>query len=370
MSKHYIIPVFVPHFGCPHDCIFCNQKKITNVSTTITSEEVESTINKYLGYFRPNSFIEVAFYGGSFTAIDMDIQKELLEVPLKYKEKGLINEIRLSTRPDAISKEILDNLAEYKVDTIELGVQSLDESVLMASGRGHGIEDVYHAVDMIKSYRFKLGLQMMVGLPEDELKKSLATAKEFIKLEPDCVRIYPTLVIKDTYLEKLMIKDKYKPLTISEAIDISTIILAIFKLNNINVIRVGLQPTENIQLGKDVVAGPFHPAFRQLVEANIYKLILDYYFESKQIETLGKILEISAHKKIISNIAGQKSHNIKYWIDKYGFKKIKINAKDIELDRIFIKIDNHYRELDLNLLLEDCILDNLSSKNSTQNYRK
>lgn len=339
MSKHYIIPIFVPHLGCPHDCIFCNQRKIASSISDITAKEVKDTIEKHLTYFKKDSFIEVAFYGGSFTAIDIEIQRELLKVPLRYKENKIIDEIRLSTRPDAISHLILKHLKEFNVDTIELGVQSLSDDVLIKSGRGHLSEDVYRAVELIEEYNFKLGLQMMVGLPGDSLEKSLNTANEFIKLKPDCVRIYPTLVIKDTYLEEMTNKNKYYPLSLKEAVDICTPILMKFYIHDLNVIRVGLQPTENIQLGKDVISGPFHPAFKQLVESNIIRIILDQYIQNNKLITEDKILEISSSDKNISNIAGQKSNNISYLKSKYKFKKVKIYSKDEDIDEITINID-------------------------------
>ena len=347
MNKPYIIPIFVPHYGCPHDCIFCNQKKITNVTTTTTSEDVKATIEEYLSYFWRDRVIEVAFYGGSFTAIDIDIQSQLLEVPYQYKEKGIIQQIRLSTRPDAINKEILENLKKYQVDTIELGVQSLDEDVLLASDRGHSVEDVFASVDLIKKYGFNLGLQMMVGLPEDSIEKSISTAKEFIKLSPDIVRIYPTLVIKDTYLAELYQKSEYRSLTVKEAVDICTILLILFYLENINVIRVGLQPTDNIQLGMDVISGPFHPAFRQLVEANIYKVALEAYLVNKEYDTKGKVLTIKVNSFMISSISGQKSSNIKYLKERFGFNKIKIYSVDIGLDKIIVSIDDIIETIDL-----------------------
>lgn len=353
MSKHYIIPIFVPHFGCPHDCIFCNQKKITGLSTNVTQNEVEETILKYLQYFRKDAFVEVAFYGGSFTAIDLKTQSNLLEIPYKYKKEGIINEIRLSTRPDAIDKDILENLKKYKVDTIELGVQSLDDDVLEVSERGHASDVVYYSSQLIRDYGFNLGLQMMVGLPLDSFQKSLYTCHEFIKLRPDCVRIYPTLVIKDTYLEKQYKEGYYTPLDLDEAIDQTSIFLMLFYINNINVIRVGLQPTENIQLGKDVVAGPFHAAFRQLVEGNIIKILLDFYLKDKYFITKNQDLIIEANSNMISMIAGQKSVNIKYWKKQYGFKNIKIYQKNIDKDSISLKIDKYNDNIYLNKLMEE-----------------
>lgn len=352
MNKPYIIPIFVPHYGCPHDCIFCNQKKITNVSTTTKQEDVQATIEEYLSYFWKDREIELAFYGGSFTAIDIDIQSKLLEIPLKYKEEGIINRIRLSTRPDAINREILENLKKYKVDIIELGVQSLDEQVLLASERGHSIEDVYKAVELIKEYGFQLGLQMMVGLPEDTMIKAVKTTKEFIKMAPDLVRIYPTLVIKDTYLAHQYYKNEYKPLTVKEAVDICTILLILFYLENINVIRVGLQATENIQLGMDVVSGPFHPAFRQLVEANIYKLAIDDFLNNLGYDCKGKVLMIQAKGSMISAIAGQKSSNIKGLREKFNFSKVKIYPNGLEDEKLIITVGDKREILDLKAWME------------------
>ncbi len=355
MSKRNIVPVFVPHFGCPHDCVFCNQKKITNFSTNITPNDVDSIILEHLEYFREDSIIEVAFYGGSFTAIDIHTQSQLLEIPFKYKKSGIIDEIRLSTRPDAINVQILDNLNKYKVDTIELGVQSLCDDVLEASERGHSSQEVYDAVKLIKDNGFNLGLQMMIGLPNDTISKSLKTTLEFISLEPECVRIYPTLVIKDTLLEKQFYQGKYMPLSLDQAIEQTTILLMLFYTHNVNVIRVGLQPTDNIQLGKDVVAGPFHPAFRQLVESNIYKVLIDEYLKNNIINYSNEELIFEANKRVISSISGQKSMNINYWIKKYGFKKVRLYEKELDVNNINITIGNICDKIDMNLLMEKYI---------------
>ncbi len=347
----------MPHLGCPHDCIFCNQKKITGLSTNIKKTDVSTIIEEHLATF-PNRDIdiEVAFYGGSFTGIDKDVQRELLSIPYEYKKKGLINGIRLSTRPDYIDMEILQLLKEYSVDTIELGVQSLDEEVLKNSYRGHTVEDVYRASKLIKDYGFNLGLQMMIGLVGDSREKSLFTAKEFVKLKPYCVRIYPTLVIKDTYLEKMYEKGKYTPLSIDETVDIVTDILILFEYHNIDVIRIGLQPTENIQLGKDVVSGPFHPSFRQLVETNIYKLILCNQLNNYKLDAIeNTILSIETNEKNISNIAGQKSSNIDYLQDKFRLKDIKISKSNLSLDIMQITLGEYkktiYRKEEINRLL-------------------
>lgn len=358
-NKHYIIPIFVPHYGCPHDCVFCNQKKITNVSKNISADDVTGIIEEYLGYFNREAFIEVAFYGGSFTAIDIALQKELLEIPYEYRKRGIINSIRVSTRPDAIDLEILDNLKKYGVDTIELGVQSLDENVLLKSERGHSVLDVYRASALIKDQGFNLGLQMMLGLPEDSRESIVFTAKEFIKLNPHCVRIYPTLVIKDTSLEDSLKDGSYKAMDLDEAIDISTDILMLFYLNDINVIRVGLQVTDNIQMGKDVIDGPFHPAFRQLVESNIFREVLDYYFDEKILDLRGKTLSLGSNKRSISNIAGQNSANIKYLKNRYGLKKVKIYEEEVNEDEISIKVEDFYDKIDIKRIMKYYIAKNI-----------
>lgn len=355
MSRHYIIPIFVPHYGCPNDCVFCNQRKITGLSTDLTEEDVEEVILSHLKSFKENSFIEIAFFGGSFTAIEIEIQKKLLNVALKYKKTGKVDEIRLSTRPDAIDDTILSMLEDYQVDTIELGVQSLDDGVLALSHRGHFSSHVYEACQLIKSYNFKLGLQMMIGLPGDTFKKSIKTANEFIRLRPECVRIYPTLVIKNTELAGDYLKGLYNPMSLDEAITLSTTLLIMFKLEGINVIRLGLQPTENIQLGKDVVAGPFHPSIRQLVESKIIRNILDSYFICNEVNTQMKDLTIESHGSNISNIAGQKSSNIKYIKEQYKFKKIKLYTKNINRNIMDISIDGFKHSINMNQALESLI---------------
>ena len=350
--KHHIIPIFVPHVGCPHDCVFCNQKKITGMSTDITSKDVDNTIKSYLQTIpKSNQKLEVAFYGGSFTAIDKDIQRELLGVASEYKKKGLIDRIRLSTRPDCIDLGVLDLLKESSVDIIELGVQSLNQEVLDKSNRGHTKEDVYKAVELIRRYDFTLGLQMMLGLPSDDREKSIYTAGELIKLKPDLVRIYPTLVVKDTYLEKSYENHEYKALSIQEAVTTSSIILMMFELEDINVIRIGLQPTENINSESgEVVAGPFHPSFRQFVESKIYGLILNEFLESNEI--VGQDLKIEINKKEVSNIVGQKSSNVKVIREKYNLRKVSINGIDMPKGYFYIIDDESKHKIDRKIYIE------------------
>ncbi|WP_143314877.1 radical SAM protein [Clostridium sp. HBUAS56017] len=271
MSKnYYIIPIFVPHEGCPHDCVFCNQDRITGVKDKVTADTVYNIVNEYLKTInRENSTVEISFFGGTFTGIKEEKQRELLKVAKEYKDKGLIDKIRMSTRPDYIDDYILSYLKEYDVDIIELGVQSLDDSVLIAAGRGHTAAEVEKASKLIKKYGIVLGHQIMPGLPNDSFEKDIISVKKSIEMKPDICRIYPSLVIKDTPMEIMYNRGEYIPYSLEEAVEICKVLYKLYNDSHINVIRIGLQPTDDISEGKDVVAGPFHPAFRELVEGSI-----------------------------------------------------------------------------------------------------
>lgn len=334
--KKRIIPIFVPHRGCPHDCIFCNQKKITGVSTDVTSEETRNIIEEYLPTIPEDANVEIAFFGGSFTAIDEKTQNELLSVAKEYVDKGLVSDIRMSTRPDCISVDILNRLKKYKASIIELGVQSMDAKVLHDSARGHDIESVINSAKLIKESGINLGLQMMVGLPSDTEEKCIQTAKRFIELDPFCVRIYPTLVVKDTGLEELLNRGEYKPFTLEQSIQIVKKLLVLFYANNINVIRVGLQATEDIQLGRGIVDGPYHPAFRELVEGEMIKDYLHYLVI--QNKTVSQI-EIKTNNKNISKIVGNKKSNKLFFRDEFNIN-MKTTPSDIAQDKFIIVLDN------------------------------
>ena len=199
MKRQYIIPVFVPHLGCPNDCIFCNQKSISGQKKSVTKEETKKIIDNYLKSIKDEDpQIEIAFFGGSFTAIEKEKQEELLQVAYEYIKEGKVESIRISTRPDCIDKETLKRLKKYKVKTIELGVQSANDYILKRANRGHTFEDVKKASRMIRWNGFKLGHQMMVGLPESTRIDEINTAKSLVKLKPKMIRIYPVLVVKNT----------------------------------------------------------------------------------------------------------------------------------------------------------------------------
>lgn len=325
-KRHYIIPIFIPHRGCPHDCVFCNQRKITGLDTEVTENDVINTIENNLSTMKSESTKEIAFFGGSFTGLDISVQNSFLRIAKKYKNLGKIDKIRLSTRPDYINDEIIENLKKNSVDIIELGVQSMDRDVLIESNRGHNTQDVYRAVKLIKDNDFILGLQMMIGLVGDNKSKSLNTAKEFIRLKPDFVRIYPTLVVKDTFLEKLYSEGKYSPLSLDETIEYTKDILMLFNYYEIPVIRIGLQPTDNISLNNDIVTGPFHPSIRHIVESKIYASILDMFFSGKNFKS--KKLIITLNNKLVSNFVGYKGQNLKKLKTKYDIKVVGTDTTD------------------------------------------
>lgn len=345
-KKEYIIPIFIPFLGCPHDCAFCNQVKITNYKDNINKENTIRQINQYLSYFPKNENLkEIAFFGGSFTGLDEKVMISYLEIALNYKKKGIIDRIRLSTRPDYINNSILDILKKYEVDVIELGIQSLDNEILDANERGHSKEDSIRASKLIKDYGFKLGHQIMPGLYKDSFDKAIKTGLESIKMNPDMVRIYPTLVIKDTKLEKLYKEGLYKPLSLDEAIEISSRLYMIYSYKKIPVIRIGLQPTENINEKKDVVAGPFHPSIRQLVETNIHKIYLEELINKYRLKNK---IKIHISNREISIIAGNKKANKNYFYKKYGlvinFENDENNFIEYEDKKISYDIENFMRE--------------------------
>ncbi|WP_055667846.1 elongator complex protein 3 [Desnuesiella massiliensis] len=325
MSKrHYIIPIFVPHEGCPHNCVFCNQNRISGEEERVTKDQVINTIEEYLSTMdRQNSTIEISFFGGTFTAINIDKQNELLSIAQSYKQRGLIDYIRLSTRPDYIDDFILSNLKKHSVDIIELGIQSMDSEVLNKSGRGHSEEQVYGASQLIKQYNFVLGHQIMVGLPGDSYEKDIETTKKVISMKPDICRIYPALVIKDTPMEIMYKKGDYKPYDLDQALYICKIIYGMLISRDIKVIRVGLQTTDNINEGKDIIAGPFHPAFRELMESILYNEII-----VKNVEKDSDKVEIIINPKNLSKLYSNRKKYFYDMVKQINAQSVKITVSD------------------------------------------
>ena len=347
MKRQYIIPIFVPHLGCPNDCVFCNQKSISGEQRMITKEDVKKTIDFYLDNIRDKeSKKEVAFFGGSFTGIEIEKQEEFLQTAYEYIKQGKIDSIRISTRPDYIDKKILKMLKKYKVETIELGVQSANDYILKQSQRGHTFEDVKKASKLIRWYGFKLGHQMMVGLPESTRLDEINTARELIKLKPKMVRIYPVLVIKNTKLEKDYMNEKYKPLTVVQAVEICKELVVMFKKKGIDIIRIGLQNTDTItdpkQSGSEVVAGPYHPAFRQLVESGLwYDTIVT---KIKQLNVKVKKVEIIVNPQDANNVIGHKRENIEKLKDMYSLDLIVKQDENIKPGKSELNVLETYPE--------------------------
>lgn len=270
-KKHITIPIFVPEEACPNRCVFCNQYSISDTIKAPTEKEVIDTIEAYLKTVEDEeTVVEVGFFGGNFTGIDVDQQKSYLNLVQPYLDNDRINSIRLSTRPDYIDDNILALLKDQRVETIELGLQSMDEDVLKVSGRGHTASDAVKAAKLINKKGFKLGLQMMIGLPEDSKEKSISTAKKIIELKAKDVRIYPTLVVKNTKLETWFKEGKYVPLTIEDAVEWSKEIVIMLENKKINIIRMGLHPSEDLTNNSGYIAGPFHQSFRELVYTEIW----------------------------------------------------------------------------------------------------
>lgn len=278
--RHYTIPIFVPELACPNRCVFCNQQKISGTLCQPSDIEIHEIITERLFTIPAGSEVEIGFFGGNFTGIPLNEQEHLLLLVQPYLKQGRVSAIRLSTRPDYIDQQRLDLLKAYDVRTIELGAQSLDEEVLKLTGRGHTVEDVRKASQMILDNGFSLGLQMMIGLPGDTTEKSEHTAREIIRLGATSARIYPTLVIRDTELETLYLEGKYIPLTIEEAVAWAKEIVLIFENAGVSIIRLGLHPSEGLLQGRNLVGGPFHVSFAELVHTEIWNDLLRPLMES------------------------------------------------------------------------------------------
>ncbi len=327
--KHYNIPIFINHVGCPNSCVFCSQEKINGMETDIKPIEVKNIIEEYLEYLPKKSTIEVAFFGGTFTGISFGLQREYLEVVKPFIDKGLVHGIRLSTRPDCIDNKILEQLKKFGVTAIELGVQSLNQKVLDLTERNYPVEAVEKAVALIKRFDIDVGIQLMLGLPGTTEELDFETAKRTVELKPTMARIYPTLVLSGTKMEKMYNEGIYTPYSLEEAVKVGKKVYSLLELNDIKVIRVGLQPSEDLREEGVIVAGPFHSAFRELIEGEIY---LDFIQSLILLENNKNFIEVYSNEKNISKIIGINGVNKKKLGDKF-FVKI---DKNLNLNEILI----------------------------------
>lgn len=326
MRKHFNIPIFIPHLGCPFDCIFCDQKKIAGFKGAPKADEIRAIVEEHLATIPADAEVEVAFFGGNFTAVDRDLQESYLKEVLPYIKAGRVSAVRISTRPDCIDAEILEFLKSYQVKTIELGVQSLHDEVLKASRRGYRACDVFKACHLIKEYKLKLGIQLMIGLPEDDYSRSMESARLTVMIKPDMVRIYPTLVIAGTSLEKMLIKGEYKPLTLKEAVKTAADMFLLFNRYDIEVIRMGLQPSEELRSEGVVAAGPFHPAFGELVEQEIFRRQGEMLIKDRADFKGEQKVTFFVNSRDVSKMVGNKKSNIRFFEKKYGLSNVKVKA--------------------------------------------
>ncbi len=331
-ARESIIPVFVPHLGCPNDCVFCNQRRISGSTVPASAEDVDNAIKNAAALPRTGAKRQLAFYGGSFTAIPKAEQEALLSAAYSHLLNGEIDSIRLSTRPDAIDAEILARLKKFGVETIEIGAQSMDERVLLLAGRGHTAKDVENASRQIKAAGFRLILQMMTGLPGADDESSIESARRIIALEPDGVRIYPTVIVRDTALYDLWKAGRYDEHTVEDAVRVCAKLLPMFEKADIPVIRLGLNPTDELS-GGAAVGGAYHPALGELVKSRIMrekaeKLLADI--------PAGSIATLGVNGSKISQMIGQHRCNIDYLTGKFSLKELKVKNADIDADNIIM----------------------------------
>lgn len=324
-----IIPIFIPHAGCPHQCVFCNQRAISGQQVAAV-EAAAQQIARWRQWVRPAADNEAAFYGGSFTGLPMELQRQLLSLTDELLAEGVIGSVRLSTRPDYIDAARLDLLAEHGVKLVELGVQSMDDMVLAAAERGHTAAQVAKAMTLLQQRGFKTGIQLMVGMPRQTFASVQQTVAQVIRLRPDIARIYPLLVIKNTPLKKIYHDGQFTPLTLDEAVEQSAYVYEKLTAAGIKVIRIGLQPDDELCANGNIVAGPFHPSMGELVQS---------YLVRQQVE---QALQSCQHKAVIrfapqmeSKVRGLKNSNTQYWREKFPQLEIVLEKSNVQKLQVF-----------------------------------
>ena len=329
-ARECVIPVFVPHLGCPNDCVFCNQRRISGSLSPATARDVQAAIEKAAAVAPPQGGgRQLAFYGGSFTAIPAAQQEELLGAAQPYLEAGAIDSLRLSTRPDAIDGEVLARLRRYGVETVELGAQSMSDRVLELSGRGHTARDVAEASGMVKAAGFKLILQMMTGLPGSDEESDVETARRIAALRRDGVRIYPTVIVRDTALYDLWRAGKYREHSVEDAVRACARILPVFETAGIPVIRLGLNPTEELS-GGDAAGGAYHPALGELVRARIMRGEAERLLAGAKP---GGSAALRVNPRLMSQAVGQHGCNREWLRERFGLRELRF-IPDASVERI------------------------------------
>ncbi len=332
MYRHINIPIFIPHEGCNNACVFCDQKSITGTALS-AHRDITEEIDAALTTIDKTDFVEIAFFGGSFTGIDLSLMTHLCDTAYSYVKSGKVNSIRLSTRPDYINENILLILKQRGVTDIELGIQSMSQNVLDASRRGHTTLQTINACSLIKSYGFNLVGQMMIGLPQSSLDDEIYTARSIIDMGADAARIYPTVVFKETELCSMTQSGIYTPISIDEAVNRSAAVYKILRDAGIQVLRIGLHSSEQLSDQNKVYAGANHPALGELVMG-------EYFFEklTDKLDVMKNLLSdinsssvlcIYCHTSAVSKIAGQNGRNKERLLNL--LKESCINIKDIKI---------------------------------------
>lgn len=303
-AKRHILPFFIPHLGCPNQCIFCDQHKIAGQGLPPTPEEVAATLARLDR--QAASKPEAAFYGGSFTAIPREMQIGYLTAAKQALDEGRISGIRLSTRPDAVDEPELALLKSYGVGTVELGVQSMTDKVLKLARRGHTAADSLAAVRRLQEWGFVCGVQLMPGLPGETAASAVNGAAQILALKPDLLRIYPTVVVAGTECERMFRAGEFQPLSVDEAALICLNVTLLAEAAGTTVIRTGLQPTEELE--REVVAGPYHPAFGAQVMGLLWRHKLLY-----ALQKLPQAAECFVNKRDIAPLVGYRRQNVAYY---------------------------------------------------------
>jgi len=323
-NRPFIVPIFLPHAGCPHRCVFCNQTSITgSKENSITADDVRARVEVFLNYNKKQRKpVQIAFFGGNFLGQAPEVVEKMLAEATSFVRQGRADSIRFSTRPDTIDRRRLEIISAFPVSTIELGVQSMNDGVLAASRRGHTRADTIEAVKLLKKSEYEIGLQIMVGLPGDNREKSIQTGHLITKLRPNFVRIYPTVVLNHSPLARWYHNGTYVPLSLEEAVRQVKDLFVLFSSSGITTIRMGLQSSEDLDNQSTIVAGPYHPAFGHLVYSEFFLDNAKLTIKSEKIQ--GEAVTIRVHPNNISKMRGQKNENIKMLKQQFHFNTVDI----------------------------------------------
>ena len=318
--RRRILPIFVPHAGCPNQCVFCDQKRISGSLFSASGD----TVRAALSALPEGAQVELAFYGGSFTAIPAARQEELLSSAEPFRENGTVTSVRVSTRPDAVDDETLRRLIRYGVETVELGAQSMDDEVLRLSGRGHSSADTRAAAALVKKAGLSLILQMMTGLPGSDAEKDLETARQIAALRPDGVRIYPTVILRGTELERMWREGTYKEHTVEEAVELCSAVLPLFQSAGIPVIRLGLNPSDELSAG-EAVAGAYHPALGELIRSRILRKKAEELLSDVPPGS-DAVLWVAPNR--LSAMTGQRRCNLRYLKERFSLRSLRVCGRE------------------------------------------